>query len=502
MVHPHPIPARRDAADGEAAGQPADAIDATGWSNLDNGTFSGSRVQQHAKDSHMNKNAYSVAFTMLFVFLAAVPPSSAVHADPAAVLPAERRKAEAAALLDRGEAGKAYEICMRLLRENPEDDAVFLGLARASTAARRWNQAVSAYESLLEKYPRDPSLYGELANVYMLLGDREAAERSLAVMRSLDGRISREAADASLDRLEKAYSNVQIHGKVRFGVLYDSNANMGPNSDTLDLDNWRVRVDDAKRRESMGAYAGAEIDLSRRFYRDSPWHLVGDAQGFWRGYAAHELDATRNREAQWGRGAAGLRHLTATTLVEARVKAEIFDYELWQHVAAYGPEAAALWAASPSAHLLVRGALDKREYSRDHLRDGMYGWAGVFGRFFLGQDRHELLLGGRWLGASAEEADYGYSGWEAMVSARFKLPYNFELAPAVSWTEEQYRGPATALESKDRRDERLRAGVGLTYRISESWALESNWQYARNHSRSELYTYDQHYVSLGMAWSF
>jgi hypothetical protein len=263
-----------------------------------------------------------------------------------------------------------------------------------------------------------------------------------------------------------------------------------------------VTVADAGKKDSFGAYVGADLDFARRFYLDSPWHLVGDVRVFWRGNENSGLDRLKSRESQWGRAAFGLRRLSAQTLAEVRLKGEVFDYELYQHVSAAGPEATFLWAATPGLHLLARGGLDRRVYSRDPGRNGVYGWAGGYLRFFFGAGNHEFLAGGRFLGASAERNAYGYSGWEATARILFKLPYGFELAPSAAYVRENYNGPATILEAEDRRDERLRLGGLLTYRINESWSLELSYQYAKNNSNSDLYDYAQHYVSSGIAWNF
>jgi hypothetical protein len=84
--------------------------------------------------------------------------------------------------------------------------------------------------------------------------------------------------------------------------------------------------------------------------------------------------------------------------------------------------------------------------------NGAYGWIGEYVRFFFGADNHELLVGGRFLGASADRNDYGYSGWEGTARLRFKLPCGFELASFASCTRENYNGPATVLETRERRD--------------------------------------------------
>ena len=438
-----------------------------------------------------------------FLFLALLTAflNLALHYPPAQASPGEDL-AQAAALLEKGQAGPAYEIYSRLWRENPSDEAATLGLARSATRAKRWNQAVMAYESLLEKYPGAAGLYGELAQAQMLLGDRAGAERSLAVMRALDGQITRDETDQALEAMEKQFGDFQVRGKIRFGALYDSNVNQGPSSDVMDLGSWRVEVPNAKAKESFGAYFGADFDFSRRFYRDSAWHLVSDVRFNWRGLASSNLAESRTREYQWGRAALGLRHLSDDTLAEFRLKAEIFDYEFFQQVVAGGLEGTWVRAARPDFHLILRGGLDRLAYSQDSSRNGPYGWLGGYGRFFFTPERHEFLLGGRYLGASTNQSAYGYHGWEGSAGFTFKLPHGFEVSPFFIYTEQHYRGPATALEAADRWDERVKSGLGLTYRLTESWSVESGYTYTNNRSNSALYTYDQHSVNLGMAWEF
>ena len=414
----------------------------------------------------------------------------------------EEGKAEAATLLEKGKADQAYTLYMRLLREAPDDDQINLGLARSAARSGKWNQAVMAYETLLEKHPREAGLYGELADVYMRLNDREGAERSMAMLRSLDGKTTKGDTDKALDIMDKRYSRFQAHGRVRAGVLYDSNANMGPRSNTMDLGDWRVRVDGAKSKDTFGGYLGADIDLGWRLEQDSPWWLVGDVQFFLRGNTNSDLNTTHSRESQWGRAAVGFRHLTSETLAELRIKAEIFDYEFYQNVSAFGPEGTFLWAVTPSVQLIARGGIDQRVYSRDSDRNGVYGWAGQYARLFFGQANHEFTLGARYLGAATDKKDYGYNGWEGSARFLFKLPYGFEVGPFASFTQEFYAGPATALETRDRQDDRWRLGSTFTYRINEAWAVEASYQYTDNQSRSDLYDYDQNLVTLGVAWTF
>ena len=443
---------------------------------------------------------------VLIAFVAFSTPAAASDmtdtTDMAQAAALEQDKAAAAALLEKGDATQAYELYINLLRADPDDDIVVLGVARAAARARRWNQAVMAYETLLEKYPRDAGLYTELANVYMLLDDREAAERSMAMVRSLDGKSTRTDTDRILDILERRYGNFQFYGRIRTGIQYDSNANLGPASDDLDLGDWQVTVRDAGAKGSFGMNLSADMYLGKRFSRASPWWLVGDANVFWRGHANPDLYNTRSREAKWLRGSAGLRRSGTSTMAEIRMKAEIFDFHFYQNVSSYGPEGAFLWAVTPDRHLIVRGNLEKRSYSRDTPRNGLAGSAGLYGRFFFGAGRNELHLGGRYTAVGTEKRDYGHNGEEVTARLQFKLPRGFELAPSLSYTRLSYNGPATVLETEIRRDNRWRTGVGLTRRINTSWYMGVGYQYTNNRSTSSLYIYEQHLINTEIVWSF
>ncbi|MDR2893059.1 MAG: tetratricopeptide repeat protein [Deltaproteobacteria bacterium] len=440
-------------------------------------------------------------FVLAALFFAA--PAYAAESDPARRTAVESAKAEAADLMQQGRYASAYELYMRLLREEPDDDSINLNLARSAMRATKYNQAVMAYERLIEKYPNEAGLYAELAHAYMALDDRASAEQALATMRTIDPNADPASAEAMLGVLEKRYDHLQTHGRVRFGVLYDSNANLGPASASVDLGNWRVQVPDAKAVDSFGAYLGASLDVAWKPERDSAWWLVGDVQSFVRGNAESDLDTNKSRSSEWLRGAVGLRYMSPESMLDIRLKSEIFDYQWYQNVVAMGPEITFVSAISPSLHLISRANIDKRTHSKDSKRNGAYWSAGQFARIYFGQDNHEFIVGASYNGANtSKKDDYSYNGWEGSVRFMFKLPHGVELAPFASFSQEWYDGPATALETDKRYDKSWRGGVSLTWRFSESWSVEAMYQYTDNSSRSNLYEYDQNLVSVGMAWSF
>lgn len=370
--------------------------------------------------------------------------------------------------------------------------------AAALHADGKTREALDLYERLLVSHPDSPEVYYEAFKVYEAAGRPRDALRVADLARArFKGRLpARTAASAEARRFV-------IHGAVRAGVLFDSNANQGPSSNMMDLGDWKnVEVDNAKKRSSFGAYASANLDMGYRLNeRGSAW-AVGDASFFWRGNENSRLNKINSREWQSGRAAAGFRLLNASNLLDIRLKAEVFDYEFYSHVSALGPELRYIHALTPRVHLITAANLDWRDYSRGSGRNGAYGSIGEYARFFFGEAGHEFVLGASYLYGGADEKDYRYDGWQGTARFTFKLPRDVTASPFVSFGQEFYKGPATALETRKRKDERWRTGLDLAYAINESWSIEASYAYTDNDSRSSLYTYDQHVVSMGVAWKF
>ena len=444
----------------------------------------------------------SLASAALFCMLLLLVSTALADEDsPVRRTAVESSKEEAATLLETGKATEAYELYMRLLREVPDDDEVNIGLARAAMQSGRFNQAVMAFERLVDKYPQTAPFYEGLANAYMALNARASAEQTLADMRAA-GAYGESGISEVLDNLESSYSLLQVHGRVRAGILYDTNANLGPRSNSLQVGPWPVKLDDGKAVESVGGYLGAELELARRFYRDSSWWLVADVQASLRGNTNNDLSPTNSRTSQWYRTAIGLRHIGSETLFDMRFKGGVLDYEGVKHVSAFGPEGTFVWAVEPFLQLITRAEVSQRIYSDESAYNGAYASIGEYARLFFGEANHEFLFGVSYLGGWAKNKDYSYDGWEVLAKTVFKLPYDFELAPFIAYTQEYYRGPATTLEESKREDKRWRVGGALTYHINEAWSVELMYQHVDNESNSAVYDYDQDVISTGVAWSF
>ena len=398
----------------------------------------------------------------------------------------EQSLAQAAGLMEQGKASEAAAIYSALEARYPNNDELLLALARVSMARGDAASALFAYKRLVAKYPDNADLRLEAARANLAAGKPDEAMR-----------LGRQA----LAEYEK--QRFQVHGAARAGVIGDTNVNQGPSSNTLNLGSWTdVLLPDAKRKGSFGAYAGANLDLGYRLGVTSPLWIVGDAQGFWRGNASSSLKDNNSREWQWGRAAAGFRILDAESMLDVRGKAEIFDYEFDVNAAAMGVELRYARVITPRLHLIADGALEQRIYNRSEGRNGVFSRFGGYARYIFGDAGHEFIFGAGYLGASAKNRDYAFDGLQGLARFVFKLQNGFTLSPGVSFTEELYEGPGTALETRPRRDDRLRIGADASYALTESWSIEASYFFTNTHSTCNLYKNDQHVGSVGAAWKF
>lgn len=341
----------------------------------------------------------------------------------------DQSRAQAKTLYNKGDYEGAYQLYMRLLREEPDNDEINYGLALSANRTKRYPQALLAFERLTDRWPDNADLRRSLADVYLHLGDKESARRELQTARRFDPTLTEERLTRILDKMESAQSRFQVHGRISGGIMYDSNANQGPASERMHFDILpnEVRVKGVKSVESWGSYLNGMLDLGWRLSEDSPWWLVSDMAFFKRWNGNQEL--TVNNQFAWGRAAMGLRHMSSKTLSELRFKAETADQNLDQRVTVLGPEGTFVWAVLPNLQLISRAALENRAYTLDIGRDGTYWWAGQYLRILFGASGHEMTFGLRAISAAVDKKDYNYNGWRQTCACASKLRTPSTLRP-------------------------------------------------------------------------
>lgn len=388
---------------------------------------------------------------------------------------------------------QAYAQYMELLREDPLDDTINMGLARSALGAGKHTQAILTYERLVQRFPQDASLRMELSQACKAAGNEDAALLHAQAAQRLDPKIT---AQQDGTEPKSAKSPLSIHGRVGTGVIYDSNYVLGPPQSDITIGDYDVRLkkDDVED-EAWGTYIKANIDASYRLRPDRSWWFISDLGAYQKWYFGKDDALT------WGRAAAGLYYGHPKFWWSARLKGESALQDMDDAVSTVGAEGTFTYLVTPFVHLMTRAEYGYLDDSIVEDRSGAYIWVGEYLRILSTDKAHELLLGGKAFHYNASSR-YEYHGWEASAQAKCALPFDSDIRLFAIWQEKRYDGPAASWLDTDRKDEKLRLGTTLTHHINEAWSVDLNYQYVDNNSNTNWSDYTQHVVSTGVMWSF
>lgn len=409
------------------------------------------------------------------------------------------QKRRAADLLQAGNGREAYAAFMNLLRQEPEDFEINLGLARSAALNGKHNHALLAYERLVEAVPDNAVLRLEYANQLLAAGRNEQAAVQLAEVRRLDPELADKKTRLALKGMEDRLSTFQVRGRLAGGYIYDSNINTGPALRGVEVGGIPLQLDKAsKAAEASGAYLHGAVDAAWRPGSESPWWIVGDVTGYQRWYDS----SNPQRDLTFGRAAAGLRYMRDNTLAEIRLKTDSLLLNGIQAVNLYGAEGMFIQGLRPDLQLMLRGGVEHREDLDLREKNGLYAWGGPYGRWFFGDEGHSILLGAKVYGADTEEKQWNFTGLEPNINFFLYLPLETELVLSGAWHHEAYDGPATIFDGSHRVDRQWRVSALGIKKLADYLQLEVGWQYTDNKSNSDLYTYEQHMLTVGLALSF
>ncbi|GAB1409961.1 hypothetical protein MASR1M90_11150 [Desulfovibrionales bacterium] len=433
----------------------------------------------------MKKTIY-IPYVLVFLLLA-MPVSS--------IAGSAISKESAHSLYVKKQYAESYAQYMEVLRENPSDDAVHLGLARSALAAGKHAQAIFAYERLVQHFPEDASLHKELGLAYRKAGNEETALRHFEEAQRLDPAMTLSQTQGETEA-GPAKNSLSIQGRVGAGIIYDSNYVLGPPQSDISIGNHdiRLRKDDTED-EAWGSYLKANIDTSYRLRPDGPWWLIADLGAYQKWYFGKDDALT------WGRVAAGIYYAHPKFWWSARIKGEDARQDMDDCVATMGAEGTFTYLVTPFVHLMTRAEYGYLDDAVVDERSGAYIWAGEYIKILSTDKAHEFVLGGKIFHNNASER-YENHGWELSAQAKYSLPLDSDIRFFASWQEKRYDGPAASWLNTDRKDEKLRLGTTLTHHINTAWSVELGYQYLDNNSNTNWSDYTQHVVNTGVIWSF
>ncbi len=382
------------------------------------------------------------------------------------------------------------------------------------------DQLRTARDELLALLAANPSLHRarlELARVYYLTRDydkaRAEAQRVLDDPNTPPGvRTTLLAFLAQINEDERRYmQRHQWTPSIYFGAMYDSNVNVGPDRDLVDIGGLPfIVLPDSREQSDWALVVNPAITHT---YNPGKRFDAGEHSGFflWQSEASAYY---RNYfdEDDYNLGVLTLR-TGPVWVVPRRWRAWIGlqGDQIW-----LGEESLALytslnpgvtWQVGPATELSLEGVITHRNYWDDEEegRDGWYEAASVSATRYFNQRQFGLFGGIGLINFDADDDRFGHDGPEVYGGFFWEAWRNGVIFGRVGYTGYDYDGIEPGFGTA-RDDDEMRYTLGFGHDIQsgllEGWSLQGSWVYTDNNSNLTLYDYDRHVVNLGLARSF
>lgn len=379
---------------------------------------------------------------------------------------------------------------------------------------------LTARQTLQDLLADNPSLNRarlELARVHYLSGDYDEAEAE--ARRVLEDpttppqvRTTVLAFLAQIDADQRQQQRRhQWRPSIYAGLMYDSNVNIGPNRDVIDIGGTLYRLSPDSRETSDLAWvvnpAISHIyNPNKRFQwgeHSGNFYWQSDASAYYRGYF-DESDL----------------HLGVLTL---RTGPAWVVPRRWR--AGIGLQADQIWLGNNNLALITSvnpsivwqlgddwevgldGLIGYRNYnhSADSGRDGWDKRLNLSAARYFNNRRWALLGGVGYHDFDADESRFSYHGPGIYAGVITQAWQNGMVYARAGYSRFSFDGREPLFDRR-RKDDEWRYTVGFQHDIQEGmlagWALQGSWVYTDNKSNVAIYDYDRHAVNLGLARSF
>jgi hypothetical protein len=411
-------------------------------------------------------------------------------------------------LVKAGKSRQAYELALEhrgRLEGRPGFD-LYYGIAAVD--AGHVSEGVLALERVLAHHPDHGRARVELARGHFLLGDNRRARRQFRrVLANDPPQAVREKVRrflAALQARERAV-RVGISGGVEIGVGYDSNVNVAPDEERIDIYGGlgTVRLQDESR-ETADAVVSTAADLAVGIPLSAHWRIRVGANARQRTAVSNELFDQDQGTARAGIGYRG-RNLSARLDLNgtrsyvgeraAGLRNGYFGGEPYMNLVALRGHVG--YGFGNGASLSTFGQAARQRYPGQAVRDARLLVGGVGGGYAMalpGRPRLKLtLLGGR------QKASEDSTTAEALAGKRIQGgQLGLRLHPAARWrvrarfqVRQTRYGAEHFLFQERRRDNRFRANLEGRWQCADHWSLTARLAQSRNDSSIPLYAYDR-----------
>ncbi len=422
-----------------------------------------------------------------------------LQATPARASPGDELRAD----VEAGRSAAAYARCASLDAQADAEPAIELWCGVAAVDVGRPGEGVLALERYVLRFPNDARARLELARAYYYAGDNVRARAEFEGVSRLD---PPPEVIAGINRyldaiaIREAQYLPSALGYVELGAGYDSNANAGVGSAAISLPLLGpVTVPPAG--VAQGSAFGWLAGGAQGSYPVAPGvALFGAVNGNGTFYGDASEFNLANIAAAGGASYQADRNWYALSLAAGEI---LLDGSKYRTSTGAGLE----WrrTLSPEATISLAPQFARLDYAGDNFvwNSNFFALVAHYRQAWL-TNWQPVLNASAWYGDDHNRENrpdlgrniYGLSA-DVTVSPNPLWAFNAALAYAQS----DYDGPVPLIDVT-RQDRNFTAGVGAVYLIARGWSVRGEYQYIRNNSNIDLYTYSRQVVAVKLRYEY
>lgn len=357
----------------------------------------------------------------------------------------------------------------------------------------------------------------ELARVYYLSLDYDKARAETQTV--LDDPNTpdevRTTLLAFLAQIDKDHQDLErrhrLSATVYLGAVYDSNVNVGPDRDTVEINGSTLALNDASsERDDLGVVTS--LGLNHVFSPGSTFEL-GERSGFFLWQSQANLYYRRYLDED----SFHLGVLTARTgpaWVVPRYWRAGIGLQL-DHIRLGGEQLALFTSLNPNIawqwgtqwELSVDTVITRRDYhdSDNAPRDGDYLAASLAASRFFDSYNLGLQAGIGYASFDADADRFSHSGPDAFATVTASPFDDTSVYARITWRRYDFDG-LEPLFNRSRDDDELRYSLGFEQDMRDTWlagwTLLGSWVLTDNHSNVEIFDYDRQQINIGLSKAF
>lgn len=419
----------------------------------------------------------------------------------------DARQKEGAEALKNGTLARANEMLGRLVRLDPASESLNFAYGLSWLSLGDPAPAGAALERVLQINPKNDRARVELART------RLAAKRYPEARKELEKVLAAELPADVKKTIESCLKDVNNRmtrwhhsGSIELAGLYDSNVNVGPDADLIQISPVTVfstRITElevsaaSKPKDTTGISLTAAARALYDIGQPDGWLMTADASGYrnWLKESDYETAS-----AQAGIGA---KLMLDRGFIQVPFRSRYIEYGgeplLWIHGLypsfVYVPSSldGVSFATVPSAEL--------RNWDTLTDRDGYYVSLGQFARKSFNRGNYSLYGGVELQHDHTDSSEYEYNGTSLLAGSDARLPWRLSLFGEARYFYRNYRGK-NPLAPGDRSDNQHQFSAGISRDISDRFAITLIHNIINNYSSFDLYEYKRQVTTLSTSVRF